>query len=68
VEECFVGVKHPQQHPEGKEIVKRADRSDGEHEIAHQTNIPALRFTQEVAVHAIGGNGDLRQIVEQVVE
>jgi len=61
-------VKHTQQGPEGKEVVERAHRPDGEHEIANQMNIPALRFTQEAAIHVIGGNGDLRQIIEQVVE
>src|SRR5439155_8710179 len=64
----FVCVKHPEQNIKGEEIVERTNRPDGQHKIANQAYVPALGLVQKTVIDAVGRDGDLGQVVEQIVQ
>src|SRR5438046_2583991 len=68
LEQSFGGAKDPQQHPKREEVVDRADGPDHHHEPLDDPDVPPLRGPDEFFVDIVGGDGDLGEIVEEVVE
>ncbi len=64
----LAGVKEFQQHIKSKKVINGANGSDQKHEIPDQAHIPAPRRAKILRVHVIGRNGDLRRVVEKIVE
>ena len=61
-------VEHPEQDPEGQEVVDRADRADDRHELADEPDLPALGPAEQRRIDVVGGDADLRDVVEEVVQ
>lgn len=68
VKQRFARVEQPQEDEEGQKIVQRADGADHNHEIADVRNIPAARFLNKGGIDVVGGDRDLRQVIEEVVQ
>ena len=61
------GVEHIQHDEERQVIEDRADRADKQNEALDFADRPFARLGQPVGVHVVGGDGRLREVVEQVV-
>ena len=57
-----------QQHIESQKVEEGTDRSDEHHEIADQTDIPALGLLQISFVNIVCGNGELAYVIKKVIE
>jgi len=57
-----------QQDIEREEIVDRTDGPDRDHEIANEGHVPATKCTDVGRVYVVGRDGNLRGVVEEVVE
>src|SRR5579859_10347 len=68
MELLLAGVQHIEKHIEGQEVVDGADRSDKDHKVADQPNVPMLGRAHIGIVHIVGGNGDLRHVIEKIVQ
>src|SRR5271157_5330608 len=64
----FARVEEMQQYIEGQEIEEGADRSDKDHEIANQTDVPMLRLFEVSLVNIVRGNGELAYVIKKVIE
>ena len=62
------GVQHTQHQPECQEVEQRADRTERQHEPADECDVPMRRRVQLFVVDAVGGDRQLRGVVEQVVQ
>src|SRR4029453_5122534 len=61
-------MEAPQQDRKGEKVIEGANGANTEHEVANDADIPALRGTHETGVHVVGRDGDLGQVIEEVVE
>src|SRR2546422_11681882 len=68
MEELFGSIEDLEQRKERQKIVDGTEWPDVDHEIADQTDVPALRFVNECPVNVIGRNRYLRQIVEKIIQ
>src|SRR5271157_164873 len=57
-----------QQHIESQKIEDGTDWPNEDHEIADQTDIPALGLCEVSLVNIIRGNGELSYIIKKVIE
>src|SRR5208337_3473306 len=64
----FARVEEMQQHIEGQKVEDRTDRSDENHEIADQTDIPALRLLEIRLINIVRWNGELGHIIKKIVQ
>ena len=62
------GVEDPEHDGEGGEVEHRADRAEADHEPADEADVPVRRAGELFLVDAVGGDGHLAGVVEQVVE
>ena len=68
MEQRRIGVQPPQQNPERSKVIERADRSDGQHEVANGGDIPPLRPRQVLGIHMVGRDRGLREVIQEIVE
>ena len=68
MEEYRSRIEDPQHNEEGEEVEDRTHGSDKDHKFADQANVPAVRLFDVTLVDMIGGNRNLRQVVQEVVE
>jgi hypothetical protein len=59
---------NPQHDAEGRDIKQRADWPEKQHEPADETHIPARRAGELLGIGAVGGDGQLAGVIDQVVE
>src|SRR5262249_60188972 len=57
-----------QQHVERQEVEDGADWTYVQHKAANQPDIPLPRLPDEILIDVVGRNGDLRKVVEEVVQ
>src|SRR5664280_2581402 len=56
------------QHQEKRQVIEDgADRPDKQNKSQDLPNLPLARFGQPVGIHLVGGNGGLREVVQEVV-
>ncbi len=51
---------------EGQVIEDGTDQTEGNHKISNKTDVPAPWFFHQFLIHPIGGNGQLREIGQQI--
>src|ERR1035437_6982632 len=61
-------MEHPEQHPEGEEVVKRTDRPDDHHELANEADLPSLGPVQEGGINIVAGDADLGNVIQEIVQ
>src|SRR5208337_2338149 len=64
----FVRVEEMQQHIESQKVEDGTDRPDEHHEIADQTDIPALGLFEVRLVNIVRGNGELAYVIKKVIQ
>src|SRR6185437_11821504 len=62
------GMQPYEQYVKSEKVVQRADRPHAQHEPADRTYVPAARSGQLRSIHVVAGNGDLRDVIEEIVE
>lgn len=60
-------IEHVQQHEECQVIEDRAYRPDKQNKAQDPVDLPLARLAQPLGIHCIGGDGGLREIVEEVI-
>src|SRR5207302_1326767 len=66
VELGFLRMQQSQQHIKSKKIVDGTNRSNKQHEVANQFDVPVLRRTDVSGINVIGWNGDLGHIIKKI--
>src|SRR5690242_11861408 len=68
LKQLLVGLKHDQHDVERQEIEHRTDRSNHKHEITDEMHIEYARFSRFGGIHFIQRDGQLRNVVKNIVE
>src|ERR1041385_1534021 len=68
MEQSFLGFEDNQHRIERQKIVDGAYRSDIDHEIANQLDIPMPRFSDQTRIYIVCRYRDLGEIVQEIVE
>src|SRR5689334_16971201 len=61
-------VQEVEENIERQKIVDRADRTDKDHEIPDQADVPMLGFAHVGFVYVVGRNCDLGHVIKKVIE
>src|SRR5208282_4750001 len=64
----FACMEEMQQHIESQKVKDGTYRSDIDHEIADQTDIPALGLFEVSLVNIVRGNGELAYVIKKVIQ
>src|SRR6202007_599902 len=68
MKERLAGSEEMKQYVERQEVKNGADGTDVQHEAADQADIPLARCPDKVLIDVVGGNGELRKVVKEVVK
>src|SRR6266516_8112246 len=68
MKERLRGMENCQHHQEGQEVKDRTDRSDEDHEITDELDVPALRFLYVARIYVISRYRHLGKVVEKVIQ
>ena len=60
-------VENVQHHEECRVIEDRADRTNKQNEMQDFVNRPSARLDQPLFIHIVGGNGGLREVIQEIV-
>src|SRR5450759_2719119 len=61
-------VENVQHHEERQVIEDRADRADKQNKTQDLVNRPMARLGQPLRIHLVGGDGGLREVVQEIVD
>src|SRR5207245_4316273 len=68
MEQALAGGEIVEQQVESQEVEHRTDRSDEEHEVTDDAQVPALWTIEIGAINVVARDRDLGQVVQEVVQ